>query len=142
MVIDDQGRIVDSNPAFSVITGIPASEARGQPVSVLESADAGEDLAAWLASPGPGHWETDFPVSAGGPGYIGHAVVSCVHDAHGRVTHRIALLTDVTEQRRRDNEIWHQANFDLLTGLPNRALMATGSRACCARPGATRAASP
>lgn len=125
MVIDDKGRIVDSNPAFSVITGIPASEARGQPVSVLESADAGEaGLAARLASPGPEHWETDFPgVRSEGPRYIGHAVVSCVHDAHGHVTHRIALLTDVTEQRRRDNEIWHQANFDLLTGLPNRALM-------------------
>lgn len=125
MVIDGLGRIVDSNPAFSLITGIPAGEALGQPVSVLEPPDAGEaGLAARLATARPGHWETDFPgVRRGGPGYIGHVVVSCVHDAHGRVTHRIALLTDVTEQRRRDSEIWHQANFDLLTGLPNRALM-------------------
>ncbi|NML26543.1 bifunctional diguanylate cyclase/phosphodiesterase [Zoogloea dura] len=125
MVIDRHGLIVDTNPAFSVITGIPAGEARGLPVSALEPADTGETgLAARLALPRPGHWETDFPgVRKDGQGYTGHAMVSCVHDAHGRVTHRIALLTDVTEQRRRDSEIWHQANFDLLTGLPNRALM-------------------
>ncbi len=34
----------------------------------------------------------------------------------------IVVLTDVTEQRRKDERIWHQAHYDALTELPNRNL--------------------
>jgi diguanylate cyclase (GGDEF)-like protein len=58
-----------------------------------------------------------------GEAYTGHAVISAVLAADGSVVHRVALVADVTELRRRDGEIWHQANFDRLTGLPNRSLI-------------------
>ncbi len=33
-----------------------------------------------------------------------------------------SIVHDVTERRRLQDEIWHQANYDALTGLPNRSL--------------------
>jgi diguanylate cyclase (GGDEF)-like protein/PAS domain S-box-containing protein len=44
-------------------------------------------------------------------------------DAHGRVTHYEGTVEDVTERRRIQAHIEHQANFDPLTGLATRALL-------------------
>ncbi|HWW19972.1 MAG TPA: PAS domain S-box protein, partial [Steroidobacteraceae bacterium] len=44
-------------------------------------------------------------------------------DADGRVTHYEGTVEDVTERRRFQAHIEHQANFDALTGLANRALL-------------------
>ena len=41
-------------------------------------------------------------------------------DAAGHYLGALALVTDVTRQRASAERIWHQANFDELTGLPNR----------------------
>jgi GGDEF domain-containing protein len=51
-------------------------------------------------------------------------VISAVADSDEHQVRRVVLLSDVTELRRKDKEMWHQANFDRLTGLPNRALLA------------------
>jgi hypothetical protein len=51
-------------------------------------------------------------------------VISAVADSDEHQVRRVVLLSDVTELRRKDREMWHQANFDRLTGLPNRALLA------------------
>jgi diguanylate cyclase (GGDEF)-like protein/PAS domain S-box-containing protein len=44
-------------------------------------------------------------------------------DTHGRVTHYEGTVEDISERRRFQAHIEHQANFDALTGLPNRALL-------------------
>ena len=36
--------------------------------------------------------------------------------------HMLGIIRDVTEHRRREELIWQQANFDTLTGLPNRRM--------------------
>lgn len=38
-------------------------------------------------------------------------------------SHCLTVLTDITERRRQEEVIHHQANFDALTGLPNRYLL-------------------
>jgi len=35
----------------------------------------------------------------------------------------LAMLEDVTERKEFEEKIWHQANFDFLTGLPNRSML-------------------
>lgn len=44
------------------------------------------------------------------------------HDAGGRVLGLITAIQDVTARRRAEETIRHQANYDALTGLPNRPL--------------------
>jgi diguanylate cyclase (GGDEF)-like protein len=40
----------------------------------------------------------------------------------GRVMGAVMALVDATERQARQREVWHQANFDHLTGLANRSL--------------------
>ncbi|MDD3328390.1 MAG: diguanylate cyclase [Zoogloea sp.] len=126
VVVDADGRIVRVNPAFCAITGFSPGALDGQPVSAL-CADGEQhcELSRLVSQTGSGHWSGDFDgVRADGSRYVGHAVISAVADSDEHQVRRVVLLSDVTELRRKDKEMWHQANFDRLTGLPNRALLA------------------
>jgi diguanylate cyclase (GGDEF)-like protein/PAS domain S-box-containing protein len=58
------------------------------------------------------------------------------HDAAGRPSHSIGGCVDVTDLKRAEERLSHRANHDMLTGMPNRAMLqstmedrvATGSR--------------
>jgi diguanylate cyclase (GGDEF)-like protein/PAS domain S-box-containing protein len=43
-------------------------------------------------------------------------------DANGAPLRVCGTITDISEKKRSEQRIWHQANFDTLTGLPNRSL--------------------
>jgi diguanylate cyclase (GGDEF)-like protein/PAS domain S-box-containing protein len=43
-----------------------------------------------------------------------------IFDGAGAYVGALALVTDITDRRASTEQIWHQANFDELTGLPNR----------------------
>ncbi|NVD99466.1 bifunctional diguanylate cyclase/phosphodiesterase [Massilia sp. BJB1822] len=43
-----------------------------------------------------------------------------IFDGDGAYLGALALVTDITAQRHSSEEVWRQANFDALTGLPNR----------------------
>jgi diguanylate cyclase (GGDEF)-like protein/PAS domain S-box-containing protein len=43
-----------------------------------------------------------------------------IFDSAGTYVGALALVTDITEKRQSAELVWHQANFDHLTGLPNR----------------------
>lgn len=43
-----------------------------------------------------------------------------IFDGAGTYVGALALVTDITDRRASTELIWHQANFDELTGLPNR----------------------
>ncbi|HEU4376720.1 MAG TPA: EAL domain-containing protein [Telluria sp.] len=43
-----------------------------------------------------------------------------IFDGAGAYVGALALVTDITDRRASTEVIWHQANFDELTGLPNR----------------------
>ena len=125
VIVDTGNRIVDINPAFSAITGFGVDELRGQHISTLPAGRVGGQSLGELFGPADLHHQRgDFEGRRrDGEAYTGHAVISAVLAADGSVVHRVALVADVTELRRRDGEIWHQANFDRLTGLPNRSLI-------------------
>lgn len=46
--------------------------------------------------------------------------ISPVRDKVGKVKGYVTVLTDISEKKRAEEIIWRQANFDTLTGLPNR----------------------
>ncbi len=54
----------------------------------------------------------------------GHLTVRCLRTADGSVDYFAVLLQDVTEKKHSEELLWWQANFDPLTGLPNRRMFA------------------
>ena len=50
--------------------------------------------------------------------------VSTIEDEEGKENPQyLAILEDVTERKNFEEKIWHQANFDFLTNLPNRNML-------------------
>lgn len=125
VIVNPENRIVNVNPAFSAITGFGADELRGKHISTLPAGRAtGRSLAELFGPADLLHQRGDFEGRRrDGEAYTGHAVISAVLANDNSVAHRVALVADVTELRRRDGEMWQQANFDRLTGLANRSLI-------------------
>ncbi|MCF4164177.1 diguanylate cyclase [Zavarzinia compransoris] len=127
MVTGADRRIVSVNPAFTEITGYSPEEAVGRsPGELLRSGVHGPEfyhaMAASLDT--KGHWEGEITNRRkNGQIFVEWLKISVVKDAEGKVLRYVALLSDITERKRMDQEIWRRANFDSLTGLPNRTLM-------------------
>lgn len=118
--------IVYVNPAFERITGFLATEAVGRNWSFLHGDDtdqAGlENIRAAIRGTREGHavlrnYRKD------GSLFWNELFVAPVRDPEGGVSHFVGVLNDITDNRRYQEELEHQANHDSLTGLPNRNLL-------------------
>lgn len=126
MVTNPQQVIVAVNPAFSRITGYCATEAVGATPSMLASGYHSEDffmkMQQTLAA--RGHWEGELRSRRkNGEVFIAGLSINLVRDDAGQVTHQVTGFSDITDYRAEADRIAHLAHHDLLTGLPNRALL-------------------
>ncbi|MFC5352458.1 EAL domain-containing protein [Azospirillum lipoferum] len=68
-------------------------------------------------------FDIEYRVARPGGGYLDlQEVGEPFHDAAGHVLGLITAIQDITARRRAEETIRHQANYDALTGLPNRPL--------------------
>ncbi|QIE29316.1 bifunctional diguanylate cyclase/phosphodiesterase [Caballeronia sp. SBC2] len=58
-----------------------------------------------------------------GEPFWNNVLVAPVRDGDGRVTHHVGVMSDVTALVNYQSELQHQAHYDGLTGLPNRAAL-------------------
>ncbi len=142
-VTDDAGCIERVNPAFERITGLPLSAVQGRPaVFLFQRAEAGApdlcgEVLAGLEQ--QGHWTGELVSrDASGKSLVWWANVAVVRDEGGFRHGYMAILTDLTEQRRNQAEILRLATTDSLTGLPNRALFLDRLRQAVSRAGRER----
>lgn len=127
VITDVRGTIVDTNEAFSRITGYAREEIVGQNPRLLKSNLHGPEFYAelWRNLAGKGYWQGEiWNRRKDGEIYAELLTISAVHDQQGDATHYIALFSDITAQKEHEQQLEHIAHYDALTGLPNRVLLA------------------
>lgn len=124
-VTDADGRVITTNPAFTQITGYTGAEVLGKNLSVLNSGRQGSEFYRdmWAALQATGHWQGElWNRRKNGEVYAEHLSINTIAGADGAQTRRIALFADITQRKTQEELIWNQANYDTLTGLPNRRM--------------------
>ena len=127
MITDASAQIVQVNAAFTRITGYSALEVVGQNPRLLSSGRHGAEFhaAMWQDLQGKGHWYGEvWNRRKSGEVYAELQTVTSVRNAQGQVTHYVALFSDITSFKAQQAQLEHIAHYDVLTNLPNRALLA------------------
>ena len=126
MITDAEARILDVNPAFTRITGYTREETIGLNPRVLNSGlhDVAWFARMWRSLKLDGHWRGEvWNRRKNGEIFPELQDISAVYDDHGEVRHYVAVFSDISQQKAHEAELARIANYDLLTGLPNRRLL-------------------
>ncbi|MEH6579991.1 MAG: EAL domain-containing protein [Amphritea sp.] len=125
MIVDADDRIIKVNSAFCQITGYSPEDAVGQYSKLLHSGihddNFYEEMSNTLDT--TGHWQGEvWNRRKDGQVFIGWLHITTTYTEEGSVNSRVAVFSDITEKKKSEELIWKQANFDPLTGLPNRRM--------------------
>ena len=126
MITDAQHRIVRVNSAFSRITGYSESEALGRNPSLLSSGRHDPEFyrTMWAAINELGHWQGElWNRRKDGTDYPEWLSISVLRDRSGAVMHYVGIAADISQRKTDEEQIRLLADFDPLTGLPNRRLL-------------------
>jgi diguanylate cyclase (GGDEF)-like protein/PAS domain S-box-containing protein len=125
MITDRQSVITDVNPAFSDITGYARDEIIGQTPAILNSGKQSpeyfEDM--WSTLETKGSWQGEIWNRTKEGALIAELLsISTLKDDNGQVQHYVGIFSDITHNKRQQEQLNLLAHYDVLTGLPNRVL--------------------
>ena len=126
MVTDAEGVLLRVNQSFTEITGYLAEEVLGKNPSILKSGRQSSEFYAnmWKTIHTQGQWEGEiWNRRKSGEIYPEYLRVTAVNDQHGRLTHYVGTLVDITQSKAASEQIEMLAFYDPLTSLPNRRLV-------------------
>lgn len=125
MVMDANGTIITINPAFTELTGYTLEEVVGKHTNILSSGDQDEAFHEnlWKIVNTEGRWQGElWSRRKNGDIYAEWLSINTILKEDGTPHRRVALFSDITKKKEFEELIWKEANFDLLTGLPNRRM--------------------
>lgn len=125
MVTDANNLIIAVNQAFTSITGYQEAEVLGKNPDILSSGhhDAGfyKEMNNELAL--VGKWQGEISNRRkSGEVYYEWLSITALKNQMGELESYVALFSDITKRKKAEDKIYHQANYDSLTGLANRSL--------------------
>ncbi|QJQ06072.1 EAL domain-containing protein [Undibacterium piscinae] len=126
IITDNQAQIEYVNAAFVAKTGFTLTEVQGKKPSILQSGKTPlatyQDMWAQLASGESWRGELINRYKSGADN-IDSVHISPLRDTEGQITHYLSVQEDISDKRRSEERIQHLANYDALTGLPNRVML-------------------
>ncbi len=136
LITDSETNIIDVNSAFCQLTGYEHDELLGQRPSMLSSGrhDKAFYQQMWHHLNVEGHWKGEIWDRRKDGQLIPNLVsMSRVADEDGRVSHYVAIFSDITQIKEKEQRLEQLAHFDQLTGLANRMLFHDRLRAALHR---------
>ncbi|AFZ46173.1 diguanylate cyclase/phosphodiesterase with PAS/PAC sensor(s) [Cyanobacterium stanieri PCC 7202] len=125
MITDNTGKIQYVNSKFETITGYTREEVIGQNPRILKSGETTKEeyQKLWETISHGKEWHGEFHNrKKNGELFWEIASISPIKDEYGFISHYVAVKEDITEKKRQEELLSHQANYDYLTELPNRLL--------------------
>jgi diguanylate cyclase (GGDEF)-like protein/PAS domain S-box-containing protein len=125
VITDSQGNIDYVNPKFEQISGYSLAEVKGKNPRVLKSGHTSpnEYRNLWQQISSGQEWHGEFHnQKKNGEMYWEKASISSIRNPQGIITHYVAIKEDITLQKKQEAMLFYQANYDAVTGLPNRNL--------------------
>ncbi len=122
-VTDSLGSVININPAFTELTFYTLKDVLGKNLKILKSGEYDDEFwqSFWSELNSTGKWRGELRNRRkNGDLFYSELTIDTISMADSNKTYRVALFRDVTEMKRNARKIWQQANYDLLTGLPNR----------------------
>jgi len=128
--------ILAVNPAFTAITGYAFEDVVGKNPSMLRSERSDDAFYRdmWKSIVQRDSWEGEiWNRKKSGEVYPEWLTINAVRDEKGEISEYIGVFTDITRRKADEEQIWHQANYDKLTDLPNRTLLIDRAEAALGR---------
>lgn len=127
IVTDHNCHILDVNPAFIQCTGYSREEVIGKNPRILSSGHQNKKVyqAMWREITTKGFWCGElWNRKKSGEFYPEWITIIAILDQLNKVTNYVGIASDITLLKLRERELEQMASFDVLTGVPNRALLA------------------
>ncbi len=118
--------IIYVNPAFEQLTGYSSAEVLGKNCRFLQGSaqqQPGLDLIRRAIRYQDKITAELLNYRKDGSSFWNELTLAPVLDEQGKASHYVGMLRDVTETKNYRQELEYQANYDSLTGLPNRNLL-------------------
>ncbi|MFH2092095.1 MAG: EAL domain-containing protein [Pseudomonadota bacterium] len=125
MITDKQGNILRINKAFTNITGFTPDEIIGKNPRVFQSGhhDRAFYEQIWQSVNQTDSWEGEiWNRKKNGETFPEWLSINAIKDLDGETLYYVALFHDITDLKKNEKLLKYQANYDPLTGLPNRQL--------------------
>jgi diguanylate cyclase (GGDEF)-like protein/PAS domain S-box-containing protein len=124
-VTDVDGTILNINPAFTEITGYTLDDVLGKNHEFLNAGRQDETFYRTMrqALEATGRWQGEvWNKRKNGEVYVEWLSINTIYNEDGTPHRRVSLFSDITKKKETEELVWKQANFDALTGLPNRRM--------------------
>jgi diguanylate cyclase (GGDEF)-like protein/PAS domain S-box-containing protein len=125
IITDSKGRILSTNPAFTITTGYTEEEALGKTPKLLQSNrhDRKFYIDMWALIHERGNWQGEiWNRRKNGEIYPEWLSINAVKNDKGHITNYVGIFSDITERKKSEEHLKFLAHYDVLTELPNRFL--------------------
>ncbi len=125
-VTDLNFRFVSINPAFTRIVGYSQAEVQGKDANILNCNQHSPAMYRQMRDKvhQEGHWKGEmWQRRKDGEEFLSWIEVNAVKSTDGERSHYVQVMSDITERKRSEQELRYLANYDTLSGLPNRTLL-------------------